>query len=853
MNHPTFEAPPLETMNRLLPAFEFTALLASNALSAVYFAKQRSLDRDVAIKVLAPHVSEAAEFRSSFETTARTMARLNHPNLIRVYDSGFVERMIYFVMEFVPGKSLEHSSRGQQVEFKQAVRLALELCDGLAHAHDHGIVHGDLNPTHILLNQKAEPKIGNFGFSHPADGATTGGPTSAMDPHADIHSVGAILYQLVTGKTHTPDAAAPSSLTRNAAGLDAIWRKATHPDPSKRYADMRSFHKALAGSLETSRPATAAVAPGAANPAARPPLASFQPPVHAATSRKKAGINPGTIIQLVILASLIFATPVIWKKLEKSRDEKAQKERDERAQVARAKQQAFDDELRIAQEKSRAAKKTAPANHLPKPQAKQETPGESLERLRDSLLSGNRSEMPLGSVQQGESHYFLATKSMSWPEAASFAELHGGHLAIPSGTADLTWLVGNVAYNDAVWIGAARNGPQEWSLVDGSKWKPAKTPDGAGAFLAVDKLGFLRAAGPKQSLPFIIQWHRDGSNPGKLSALLAKTRDSLGQTSPYFPPGTLALNDRRYLFVARPISWREAVDLAETSGGHLTVVSATEEMSGISQITTDFSAADGVWLGGFNKGDQWLWITGEPWKSAKWAEDASNESPDSALILHPGKGWDSLNISALSSGFIIEWSNDRKSKPTTGNPSTEISTLATRAKDLIVTAERKRSEKLAANARKVSWDLDTYLRNLPKSDQSVWTQHVARIKNSVVNNRVLSTIPKSTGIQLSEKMAKIAQDGAIQQDKIDAAFLLEAERVRIAFITKLKESLVQAEKAGQRAVARTIDEQLDNTANLAEWLRSQDIEPKPANPTANDSGKGNESKRPAGNGNPLFE
>ena len=141
MNHPSFEAPTIETMNRLLPAFEFSSFIAHDEFAAVYFAKQRSLDRSVAIKVISPDISGKPEFRKSFEVTARTMAKLNHSNLIGVYDSGFVEQMLYFVMEFVPGKSLERSSSGQIVEPSQALLLIKGICAGLAHAHQNGIVH----------------------------------------------------------------------------------------------------------------------------------------------------------------------------------------------------------------------------------------------------------------------------------------------------------------------------------------------------------------------------------------------------------------------------------------------------------------------------------------------------------------------------------------------------------------------------------------------------------------------------------------------------------------------------------------------------------------------------------------
>jgi len=102
MSQPSFNAPAIEALGRLLPAFDFECLIAKGGMGAVYKAKQRSLGRDVAIKILPPEVGQDPLFRRSFETEARAMARLNHSNLIAVYDSGAIEDMLFIVMEYVP-------------------------------------------------------------------------------------------------------------------------------------------------------------------------------------------------------------------------------------------------------------------------------------------------------------------------------------------------------------------------------------------------------------------------------------------------------------------------------------------------------------------------------------------------------------------------------------------------------------------------------------------------------------------------------------------------------------------------------------------------------------------------------
>ena len=262
MSSTSFEAPSLEVLSGLLPAYEFESFIAQGGMGAVYKARQRALDRDVAIKILPRELGEDPDFRQSFETEARAMARLNHPNLIGVYDSGDIDGMLYIVMEYVNGKSLYHSAYNLAVDPEQAAALVKGICDGLAHAHENGVIHRDIKPANILLNEKVVPKIGDFGLARPADSATPGlimgtpgytAPEIYDDPeHADvrtdIYAVGVILYELLTGhKPEDEDMHAPSTLIGCDPKLDVIWQKSTDPDPSRRYENAEDMAKDLAG------------------------------------------------------------------------------------------------------------------------------------------------------------------------------------------------------------------------------------------------------------------------------------------------------------------------------------------------------------------------------------------------------------------------------------------------------------------------------------------------------------------------------------------------------------------------------------------------------------------------------
>lgn len=860
MNRPTFEAPALVAMNGLLPAFEFQALIASTPHGAVYMARQRSLDRNVAIKILAQEISANANFRRSFETTARAMAKLNHPNLIGVYDSGFVDGMLYFVMEFVPGKSLEHSSRDHQVELTQALKLIESICAGLAHAHDHGITHGNLHPSNILLNQKAEPKIGNFGFSHPGGSTEVQDPVTSSyvapelaagaqaNPAADVYAVGATLYRLLTAQRHATGAQPPSGITGCPPEIDAVWLKATDPDPGRRFTSVRELVKALHAPPATSKiPLMKSAAAGIKLvPASPPPQAGATPPETGPQSPPKTqkvhkiGFNWKLLRNLVIIAGLLYAIKIAWEFREQRAAEVARRNQAAATKAEAEKQRMLEEARNRPLSKRPPNGSTTPGSgtEITPPPPLQETPEESLDRLRAALAGGDRSEMPKDSVRRGDSDYLLISKALAWTDAAWFAEQHGAHLCIPNASADLTWLVTEIAKGTPVWIGAGRSGRSSWTLADGTPWAPKKEPTGLGLYLSADKHGLLRAAGAGEKLPFILQWRRDGSNPAALETILAATAKTIAVGNPVFPPGTRAFENRFYLPVSRDMNWRAAADIAAASGGHLAVVSDISEATNIDSLTAELPASKRLWIGGFIRNGAWLWITGEPWKTAKWATDANSQLENGGLLIRPKAGWDTADISDEVPGFIIEWSNDRKgsSPSSTGNPAapapanTDVAALTARAKELIAAADRKRTEQLGANARKFAWDLDVVLRGMTRGDQSIWGTHIARLKTSVINNRVPATTPGTSGILLNPKMLEIAQYASTKQASIDSEFAAEAERVRIAFVTKIKELVTKAQQAGQTPLATSLGETLNSATSLETWVSSLGAVLRPGSP-----------------------
>ena len=820
----------MASMASLLPSFEFTATVSSGDCSVVYFANQRSLDRQVAVKVFHPDPG----FLASFETMARKLAGLQHVNIVGLLDSGVVEGMPYLVLEFVPGKSLAHSTKGNAVEFGQAMTLIDGICEGLAHAHSKDIVHGRLAPSDILLNQYAEPKTGNFGLPHSEDTGTERGnytaPEVLMNPAAaskrsDVYSVAAIFYELVTGSPHGPDAAPPSSrCTLCKPEVDLIWKQATDPDPAKRMADASAFLAALkqaaaGGKAKVTLPVKAAVKP-AGNTVVKP--AGNTAGNGGGKARSSGGFDWKLVRNIAIIIALLYGVSLAWDNLKLAREKRAKENQQILAKQQAAKEAAL---AEAAEERARELARLAALGDGDNGDSKipetVETPMESLERLRSGLASGRRTEMPVGSARKGDADYFLVTERMTWPDAAIFAEDHGGHLAVPAAEADAEWLLAEVSKGKAAWIGVARGGQDSWAQVTGGIWDSTKKPTGSGMHLSIEGNGLAATDGNIATRPFIIQWHRNGSNPGKLAAQLAATAKSLSQSPRFFPPGTVTFGDRHFLHVRRPMNWADAGKLAEQAGGTLMVVSNPEEAANLKAMTSKLDSGKRIWLGGLLDGSLWKWATGEPWVMGDWADDADATDENSALCIRPGNGWDGLDREEEASGFIIEWSEDAKagSVPPVAFGD-DVSALLARAKEVIVATEKKRSEDLEANLKKFSWDLDAFVKNLNKSGQQQWGPEVERLKQCTKDDRFVPEEVRLQEIVVSTEMLKVAEYAARKQTEIDAKFGETIKAVRDSFVVKITAVRDEALKTGQIKVAEDTREIIESADDLDEWVSS---------------------------------
>jgi serine/threonine protein kinase len=148
------------------PQLEILELLGQGGMGAVYKARQKQLDRLVALKILPPQVAQTEAFAERFTREARSLARLNHPHIVMVHDFGHTETgLYYFIMEFIDGTDLRHVIQAGELSAAESLAIVPQICEALQFAHEEGIVHRDVKPENILLDKKGRVKIADFGLA----------------------------------------------------------------------------------------------------------------------------------------------------------------------------------------------------------------------------------------------------------------------------------------------------------------------------------------------------------------------------------------------------------------------------------------------------------------------------------------------------------------------------------------------------------------------------------------------------------------------------------------------------------------------------------------------------------------
>jgi eukaryotic-like serine/threonine-protein kinase len=275
-----------------LGRYDLVRVLGKGAMGIVYEGRDPNLDRRVAIKtVKVENLSEeaAAEYEHRFRTEARSAARLQHPNIVSVYDSDRDGDVAFLVMEYIQGDDLKHHlDKGIRYSLEQSLKMIRDLLSALDYAHKQGIVHRDVKPANLLIEPGGRVKLTDFGVARIQDSGeatrTQGSMVGTLkymspeqvqgqkiDSRADLFSVGVVLYQLLTDKRpfdgdndfsiihqiigHTP--APPSSFNaRLPSAIDAVVARALAKDRDQRFATARDFATALQSAIRRAEDAT---------------------------------------------------------------------------------------------------------------------------------------------------------------------------------------------------------------------------------------------------------------------------------------------------------------------------------------------------------------------------------------------------------------------------------------------------------------------------------------------------------------------------------------------------------------------------------------------------------------------
>ena len=319
--------------------YELEELVGTGGMSRVYRAHDRRLERLVALKVLHERLGADDEHVSRFHHEARAVAQLSHPNVVTVIDRGEDGGRRFIVFEYVDGENLKQlCERTGPLPVRRALEIAVAVADGLAYAHEHGVVHRDVKPQNVLLSRDGEVKVTDFGIARSLDAesgltvtGTVLGTSSYLSPEqasglrvtpaADVYSLGVVLYELLAGAVPFPggnqvvvalkhvNEPPPSLLDSRPdvpARLASAVARALQKDPEQRFASMDDFAAELRACLAGLESPDAELTMVTAPPYRTPPPTDA-PPTRVARKARRRTPLVAALLGLAVVAAAVVA------------------------------------------------------------------------------------------------------------------------------------------------------------------------------------------------------------------------------------------------------------------------------------------------------------------------------------------------------------------------------------------------------------------------------------------------------------------------------------------------------------------------------------------------------------------
>jgi serine/threonine protein kinase len=250
-----FSVPTPDDLGAFFPGLEILEMIGRGGMGIVYKARQRDLDRVVALKILPAAPDSDPAFAERFTREARALAKLSHPHIVAIHDFGQRDGLYFFLMEYVDGANLRQAMGAGQMSPEAAMAIVPQICDALQYAHDQGIVHRDIKPENVLVEKGGRVKIADFGLAkilaNPNDitltqaGAVMGTThymapeqverPESVDRRADIFSLGVVFYQMLTGELPIGRFAPPSRTVKLDVRIDEVVLRALENKPELRF------------------------------------------------------------------------------------------------------------------------------------------------------------------------------------------------------------------------------------------------------------------------------------------------------------------------------------------------------------------------------------------------------------------------------------------------------------------------------------------------------------------------------------------------------------------------------------------------------------------------------------------
>ncbi len=265
-------------IGKIIGNYKILSKIGEGGMGAVYLAKDLTLEREVALKIIAPRLAKNPKLMARFKIEAVAQARLTHPNVVTIYSFEQVGDLYFIVMEYIDGKSLKDMIKAGELDLQKALNIFKQVLAGVSFAHSRGVIHRDIKPANVLITKTGIAKIGDFGIAklEGVEGLTKAGTSLGtplysapeqilgrkVDHRADIYSLGVMLFEMLTGRPPFVSESGsdyeiqrahiekkpprPSSLNPEIPPvLDRIILKCLEKDPNRRFSSVEELRKVI--------------------------------------------------------------------------------------------------------------------------------------------------------------------------------------------------------------------------------------------------------------------------------------------------------------------------------------------------------------------------------------------------------------------------------------------------------------------------------------------------------------------------------------------------------------------------------------------------------------------------------